>query len=641
MSKKQTFYPLKKSLFIITFLCVLVLHCQNYSVKYPNENVVTLQLSRHIKISNKKEKINITEHVIKKNFYVTTKQLSLAKENINYNSFNSIEAIEATTYNGNKATSVNKFIDKDVLINGIFFNDQKQKNFSYPNIQKGSITKLKYTKSIKDPHFIPAFIIGQNTPIIQGEFSVSVPKNVEITYKTFNIDPNNTVFKIVKNEKETIYKWTLNSIPKISRYYDFSPLYYIPQIIIYIKHYTHKGKKTNILSNPEDLYNWYNALIYKNGTKSSSVLKKITLDLIKGLTTNKEKAEKIYYFVQENINYIAFEDGLNGFIPRDAFQVYLKKYGDCKDMANVLNEMLKYANIKSGLTWIGTRNKPYSYYDVPTPITDNHMITTVFINEKPVFLDATSKYLTYGLPSPFIQGKEALIGKGLNNFEIIKVPEVPAKNNVTEIISNMYLDSTNLVLLGTHKAKLSGYEKLEFLHKLKRKQNKNLSFLYYQLKYGKKQSNFTNIQYNHLNIAKPYLEINFSTKTKDYIKKIDNTIYIKPNFDYNFKKDVIKAESKNYDKKIDYKLTKKFLTKFTIPTGYVIETLPNNVTLNNELFSFSTSYTLTENKKTIEIKKEISLNTLIVKPIYIEQWNHFIKTLNKSNKQNFILKKQF
>lgn len=617
------------------------LHSQDYSVEYQNEDVVTLLLSKHIKISNKKEKIKISEHVIKKNLYVTTNQLSLAKENINYNTFNSIKTIEALTYNNNDITSVNKFIDKDVLINGIFFNDQKQKNFSYPNIQKGSITQLKYTKIINDPHFLPAFIIGQNTSIIKGEFSISVPNNVEIVYKTFNLNSDNTTFNIVKNEKETFYKWTLNSIPKISRYYDFSPLYYIPQIIIYIKSYTHKGEKTNILSNPRDLYNWYNKLISNNDNKNNTVLKKITLDLIRGLNTDQEKIEKIYYFVQENINYIAFEDGLNGFIPRDAFQVYLKKYGDCKDMANILNEMLKYANIPSALTWIGTRKKPYSYYDVPTPIADNHMITTVFVNEKPVFLDATAKYLTYGLPSPFIQGKEALIGKGNNDFEIIKVPEIPAKDNVTKIVSNMSLDTINMALQGTHKAKLSGYEKLEFLHKLKRKQNKNLSFLHYQLKYGTKLSHFTKIDYKHLNIDKPYLEINFSTITKDYIKKIDNKIYIKPNFDYNFKKEEIKGESKKYDKKINHKLEKKFHTKLTVPQGYHIEVLPENITLNNELFNLKISYALTEDQKTIEIKKEISINTLIIKPQHIDKWNHFIKTLNKSNKQNLTLIKQF
>lgn len=633
------FYTLKKTLFFILIFVNINFYSQNYSELYPNEDVITLKLYRHIKISNKKGNFKITEHVKKKNLFLTTSQLSHAKQSVSYNTFSTIKNIQATTLNNNTSTFVNSFTDKDVLINGIFFNDQKEKSFIFPNVKKGSITHLDYTKDINDPHFLPAFTITQNTPLVKGEFSVSVPNNVEIAYKTFNIDTTNTALKVVKQDKETIYKWTTNSIPKINRHYDLSPFYYIPQIIVYIKSYTYKDKKINILSEPKDLYKWYTSLI---ATKdfSNAGLKAITLDIIDGLQTEQEKIEKIYYYVQNNINYVAFEDGLNGFIPRDAFQVYLKKYGDCKDMANILNEMLKYANIKSGLTWIGTRRKPYSYYDVPTPIADNHMITTVYTNGKPIFLDATAKYLTYGLPSPFIQGKEALISKGANDFEIIKVPEVNPNKNKTEIISNLTIDTNSLTLKGTHKSTLSGYEKLEFLHELENKDKNDLSFLYYQLKYGTKKTSFENIKYENLNIEKPYLNINFTTNTKGHIKKIENVIYIKPNLDFNLKKEFVKNESKNYDKKINHKFLKEYVTTLVIPNGYFIESLPKNKTFNNKLYNLNISYKLSEDKTKIEIKKKLTLNTLLIKPTQIEEWNLFIKFLNKANKQNLLLKKQ-
>lgn len=623
-------------IFVLSFSS---LFSQDYAKDYPNEDVVTTHLSRHLKIINKRGKLSITEHVIKNNFFINNNSLSWAKESVSYNTFNTIKAIQANTYNNNKATAVYNFLDKDVLINGIFFNDQKEKSFTFPNVKKGSTTSLNYTKQINDPHFLPSFIIGQNIPLLKGEFSVSVPNNVKIAYKTFNIDTTNTHFDIIKKDKETVYKWSLKSIPKISRHYDLSPLFYIPQIIVYIKSYTYKNNTINVLSSPKDLYTWYNSLITKKDHDNVG-LKTITLDLIEGLTTDKEKIEKIYYHIQKNINYVAFEDGLNGFIPRDAFQVYLKKYGDCKDMANILNEMLTYANIKSSLTWIGTRKKPYSYYDVPTPITDNHMITTAFVNNKPVFLDATAKYLTYGLPSPFIQGKEALIGKSDTDFEIVKVPEVTPEKNKTEITSNFTIDTNQLILEGQHTAKLHGYEKLEFLHRLDKNKKDNLSFLYYNLKFGTKKTAFNNIKYNDLNIDKANLKINFNTNTKGYLRNIDDKIYIKPLLDFNLKKEQIRKESLTFDKKIDFKFKKVFNTSLNIPEGYFIEKLPKNLAVDSDFFSLKISYAFSKEKTKINIYKELQLKTLLIKPTETQEWNRFIKILNKANKQNLILKRQ-
>ena len=66
-----------------------------------------------------------------------------------------------------------------------------------------------------------------------------------------------------------------------------------------------------------------------------------------GARTEPEKVARIYYWVQDHVRYIAFENGLRGFIPHDAGRVYASRYGDCKDMANLLHEMLRMAGVKS------------------------------------------------------------------------------------------------------------------------------------------------------------------------------------------------------------------------------------------------------------------------------------------------------
>jgi hypothetical protein len=142
-----------------------------------------------------------------------------------------------------------------------------------------------------------------------------------------------------------------------------------------------------------------------------------------------------------------------------------------------------------------------------------------------------------------------------------------------------------------------------------------------------------------LNISQQQLDITFNTETKDYVKKIGNEIYVKPNFDYNLKKEAVKHESKAFDKKIDYKLNKIFQTTLHIPEGYTLDALPKNVSLENDAFDLRINYKLLENKAAIAIDKTLSIKSLRIFPNQIEAWNAFIKLLNKSNKQSLIFKK--
>ncbi|WP_299367287.1 DUF3857 domain-containing protein [Winogradskyella sp.] len=610
-------------------------------LEYPKDDVVTLALTRHLDITESRGKLNITETFTKKDFYLTSNRLSYANESIDYDSFESIEQVNAYTSSiaNGKTTKqfVKEFEDKDVLIRGIFFNDRKKKSFSFPNVTKGSTTFLEYKKKIKDPHFLPSFVIGKSFPIKSVELSVSFPNTVKVAYSTFNLDSVDVDFKTSKTDKHTTYKWILRSVPKINRNYDFNPIYYLPQVFIRIESYNYKGKEKSVLSNPKDLYLWYNSLIKDINKTDQTELETLTHRLIKGLKSDEEKIKAIYYFIQNEINYIAFEDGLNGFIPRDAKNIYTNKYGDCKDMANILNEMLKYAGITSYLTWIGTRNRPFTYSELPTPMVDNHMITTVKLNDEYLFLDATAKYLGFGYPSPFIQGKEALIGISDSEYKIIKVPEIDPEKNVTTIHSNLQIEDK--ALLGYHEAEFTGFEKLNMLHKLQRKDDDDLDFLQSALKFGKKRTKISEIAYQNLKLINDTLQIAFNSKTYDYVKEIDNLIYLKPHLDYNLKSEVVKAEKKKFDKKIEHKFQKNFITTIKIPENLKINSLPKDVTFENPQFNFKITYALS-GQNTIVINKQIMVNTLKVSVVKMDKWNKFIKGLNKVSKHSIILEKQ-
>ena len=185
------------------------------------------------------------------------------------------------------------------------------------------------------------------------------------------------------------------------------------------------------------MYNWYYSLVENvNVEPANAELVQLVNEITADKKTELEKVKAIYYWAQQNIKYIAFEYALGGFIPRESNEVFRKKYGDCKDNSSILYRMLEIAGIKGNLTWIGTRSIPYTYKEVPTPIVDNHMILSYENNGKTYYLDATGRYIKFGIPTSFIQGKEALVSYG-KDFKIKKVPVIEAKENA--IIDTTFL----------------------------------------------------------------------------------------------------------------------------------------------------------------------------------------------------------
>ncbi len=633
---------LKSRILVLFFFFFLKISGQEieYIEQFPDEDVITLSLEKHLNIKVVQGKLKITQAVNKRNLFLTTNSLRHSEEEVSYNTFNTIKELKASTehsINGNqKKYPVSHFEDKDVVINSVFFNDQKEKKIIFPNVAKNAITNLDYTLDINDPHFIPPSIFWSEVPIVQSKISVSFPSNVKVSFKELHLDT--VIWNFEKTIKESMitYTWILKNIPKTSRHYDFSPLYYIPQIIIYIDSFTHKDKTVSVLKNTEDLYKWYVSLI-SNLDDNQGQLKSIAVNLIENAESEEEKIKNIYYFVQDKINYIAFEDGLNGFIPRNAYDVYSKKYGDCKDMANILHQLFSYVGIDSYLTWIGTRKKPYSYDEVPTPVVDNHMITTVITKAKDtLFLDATAKYLPYGYASPFIQGKEALIGISPSTYEIKKVPAISVQKNRLDIKSEFTL--VNNTLVGTHNASILGHEKLGIMHRIENKDIEDLDFLHRNLNLGLKQTSFENIVYKNLERKKDTLKISFNSETSNYSRKIGEKIYVKPHFDTFYMDKFVRDEAKAFDKEIDYKSTKTFRTLLKIPEDYEVDFIPENANFEDDKFHFKITFKQVDNQ--IIIAKQLIIDTLKIEAKRIDIWNNFIRSLSKANKQTIVLRRK-
>src|SRR6185437_11119848 len=171
------------------------------------------------------------------------------------------------------------------------------------------------------------------------------------------------------------------------------------------------------------------------------------------------KIEAIFYWVQDNIRYIAFENGLAGFRPEACQRVYSYKYGDCKGMANLLKEMLVLAGYDARLTWLGTRHIAYDY-STPSIAVDNHMICTVVLKGKYYFLDPTETFISFGDIAHRIQGRQVIIENG-DSFIMEKTPEYSKDRNLIKITTKATINGD--LIEGKTKEEYNGEGKTQIL----------------------------------------------------------------------------------------------------------------------------------------------------------------------------------
>ncbi|AOZ98433.1 hypothetical protein BIW12_02730 [Flavobacterium commune] len=551
---------------------------------------------------------------------------------------NSYDAYALFNDNGKeKKIKVSQSNEKSSKNGSVFFDDVMVRELTFNNLETGSKKVYNYQTEFIDPYLLHKFIFGGDLPIQNSTLEITTEKNIEIGFKIFNDPNNNIVFSKSEKKGKWIYKWTLSDIKPL-KYENNAPgyLYVVPHINFYIKNYTVDNQTNNILDNIDNLYNYYKGFIKDLNKEEDSLLKNLTLEITQNKKNDEEKIKAIFYWVKENIKYIAFENGYEGFIPREASLVFQRKFGDCKDMGSLINCMAKYAEIKDvTIAWIGTRSLPYTYNELPTPAVDNHMIAVFKKNDNYIFLDATDNETNYGIPTAFIQGKEALLYEN-EKYKIVKVPVVPAENNKISDDVNLTLKDNKLI--GTGKLKLEGYNRSHTLMKIGDTYNKT-RFESIKNLVLKGNNKFNLIEYNEENRNykdKPYI-INYNFDLDNYIIQLDSDCYINLFLDKFFENLLIE---KNRISNFDFEYLTQYSKNYNleIPKNYNIKQIPKNFSLDNDCIKADFIYELKDGNLKLNIN--LIQKKLTLDKSDFELWNTSIKALKNNYNQVLILSKK-
>jgi len=616
---------------------------QELKSKYPKEDAVIFNKKEEISIEHSPSK-GLTINTLHTNskYFLSERAHYYANEYMYFNSFNTIDNIKAYAYINQKGKykkkRVTDTIVEDRYSTSIFYDDNKTMQMIYPKMKEGDFSQISYTEEYKDPHFLSSFYFSSYLPSEHTEVSIKFPKTVKVKYKENNFN-DDISFSKTETKDSYIYTWTAKNTPKYGQTEEsFSMSYYEPHVSFMIESYEDNGTEKKVLSSTQDLYNWYSSMVEGVNTDISDDLKALTDSITDGMNDDFEKIKAVYYWVQDNIKYVAIEDGYSGFIPNQANDIFHRRYGDCKDMSSIITSMLNHAKVPAYLTWVGTRDIPYSYEEMHNPSVDNHMIAAAEYNDSIIFMDGTASFLPIDLPSSFIQSKQAMIGINDKEYKLERVPVPPMNKNIYKDSVNINID--DMLIKGEASALFTGYHKYDIAALLiRRPETKYKEIMSASLEKGSNKFKLDSLHIDGLDKRETPLQIDYSFVIPSYIKKINDEMYINMNLNRDYSNSKIEIDKTKYDKKVDYKKQSEFITVLNIPEGYSVEYIPDNLSYDNNYFGFEIIYSLDKASKTLSQTRKMYFKELRIPRSEFKKWNKMMKELNNGYRQTVVLKK--
>ena len=655
MTSKRIHIPRQNKtacLLIITLLLAGSLRAQKTAEREKNDSIAAKYKNENTVYTNYTEKLIITEEDggLVANTYVTMEKLfisdlSLPKDNADllwHDDFNILTDLSGESYIPDKKGGYKRVencgFGEGGQATGSFYDDERFVEAYYTGISKGAVTKTKYTLESTNINLLPGFGFQHNIPILNAVYEVTVPNYVNIDFVLKNTDAVNVKQNKEEKDGKIIYTFTAKNVP-VFKNYSLVPSgkYYSAHILPYIKSFRFTGAKKDsiILKDPAALYKYDYSYVKDLNIKIDTPLVRIVNEITKNDKTPREKAAHIYYWVQKNIHYIAFEKGMQGLVPRPADTVFKRKYGDCKDMASMCMAMCRQVGIKAYFASVGTNDIPYTLNEIPSQYCFNHKICAINIDDEWIFLDGTDNIQPFGENRYDIQGKEAFIAIDANHYKIVKIPVAPAEKNVITDSTFVHLSYTHLE--GNIKQHNTGYPAWDIARILNylKEEDRDKAM---RMRLGRGADNYKQIKYevtaNETGSKDATVTADFNLQ--NYAHIVGKEYYVNLNLDRKFGNQRMNDTERNVGYYYPNKEKVEEVVMLDIPEGYKVTHLPGEAHGGLDgVWSYKISYKA--DKKKIILTKEYELQSLSLSDKEFAKNNKIIDDLNHAYKESVVL----
>lgn len=550
----------------------------------------------------------------------------------NDNAKERIKGVKARSYNldAKGKLETTKMSKKDIFKEE-FSDNYNVVKFAVPNVTAGSVFEVEYRVESPFMYSFPTHYFQTDIPVENSEYAITVPEYVTMT-------PIATgVVELKKSSEDsfvgvggTTYRLSGSKVPPIEEdKYVLNTDDYRSSIRYELKSIVVPGQKPNYFSQ-----SW--SSIGENMLKNSSFSRALT-ENVKGtkelvaelqpVTDSQEKLKRIKQFITSNIKW----NEKGGIYPtQDLDKLIDKGSGSAGDINILLINLLNKVGVETHPCLVKTRSRGLLNHHYPSLSELNYILAAIKDGENYLIADATSTFH----PTSHIP----LRAQNFNGLLVQKDKSVLldlANLNVNDFtsFSKLSYDSEKEALTGTKTEMYKDYagirkririadqddddaqeiiEEEEDEDNTEQEENEDEESDEEDEEEIELEENvYTNTASSGVEEVDKPIKADFDVVLYDVVKNLDDAIYIDAFVDTEFSENPFYEESRKYAVFYNSQHKMKYIYTVSVPEGYTLASLPENIKVNLENNKGSFTYLASEKNSKITIQILLNIKDVV------------------------------
>lgn len=525
--------------------------------------------------------------------------------------------------------------------------DVKDKLLQIPAADPGNIVGYEYEKEEQPMVLQDIWVFQREIPGREMHYSLQLPAGWE--YKASWINSSETKPTQGGNNQ---WDWVVRDVKAIRQEAEMPPLDGVAGQMA-VSFYPQGGAANNGFNSWQQMGNWYLKLTTGRRDASTEITQQVA-SLTASAATPLEKMKALAQFVQRDIRYVAIELGIGGWQPHAASEVFVHRYGDCKDKATLLSSMLRRVGVESFYVVInsergsvnsdtpanvGSFDHVVLAIQLPANASDPSLVATI---QHPrlgrlLYFDPTNELTPFGEIGGYLQANWGLLVTS-EGGELVELPRQPPAMNGIQRTGNLTLDP-----MGTLSGEVSetrvgdrAWSQRERLRSVTKSADR-IRPIEDLLAGSLSLFTISKASIDNLNLTDQPFGFHYTFEARNYAKNAGGLLLVRPR--------VLGVKSSGI---LETKEPRKFAIEFegpsrdtdtfeiAIPAGYVVDDLPAPVDAD---YSFASYHAKTEVKDNrIHYSRTLEVKELSVPVARADELKKFYRIIAGDERNTVVLK---
>ncbi len=527
----------------------------------------------------------------------------------------------------------NDFIDQSVSDGNSLVTDNRVSYIDYtPTIYPYTVlyeSELESNSSAFVPSWFP--IIAYNMSLEKATYQLLNPSSIPFRKKESGFSE----FNIMSEHKRSELKYVLETVPAVLEE-EYSPAFAqrMPMVRVALDSFALYG----VEGRGKD-WSSFGKWQFDNLITGKGVLPQQTIDEVAGLlqnvNTTKEKAKRIYEYVQEKTRYVGVQLGIGGWMPMEAGDVDKLGYGDCKALSNYTKALMDSQGISAYYSVVyGGDSRRDIDVDFAS-MQGNHAILNIPSNDGEDFwLECTNQDAPFDFIAGFTDDRDVLVLTPEGGV-IKHTKRYPVSDNLMETKAQIIIRENHSIMADVNiKSKGARYGYRYQIPK-KDKEDRELYYKDYWKYLNELQLTSLDFQNNKQEVV--FTE-EVSLNLTNYMRKVGDRFLVNPNFFNREYTSLPRYENRKTSLVIPRGFVDTDVYEIKLPKGYSVGGLPDAKKKESQFGTYEYSVTKL-NESTLVYQRKLQINEGEFAKQDYEGYRQFREQIKKGDNEKIVLKK--